>query len=247
MKQFRTLILLLVYFSFGSYTAYANIKVGTEWYYPPFQVSTGTGFDPGLLEMICQGLKEQCDIVHMGYYKLFIAVDKGTVDIAMSGITLPVLGPGNYIHSTSYASSNGSFMVLKSSGINSVDSLQGKVVGILREVPSGDGIYFNYLNTTYAGKFTVKKYDQLEDLVYALNSKEVSASFTNVSTSKYWDILSNNQFKRIGEPVRLGEGFGFIALPKNSALIIKINQQIKILKKDPTFQALHKTYFRTTP
>ena len=247
MKQFRTLILLLVYFSFGSYTAYANIKVGTEWYYPPFQVSTGTGFDPGLLEMICQGLKEQCDIVHMGYYKLFIAVDKGTVDIAMSGITLPVLGPGNYIHSTSYASSNGSFMVLKSSGIKSIGSLQGKVVGILRETPTGDGIYFNYLNTTYAGKFTVKKYDQLEDLVYALNSKEVSASFTNDLTTTYWDIHGNNRFKKIGKPVVLGEGIGIIAQPNNAALMVKINQQIEILKKNTAFKALYATYFSTAP
>ena len=247
MKQFRTLILLLIYFSFGSYPAYANIKVGTEWYYPPFQVSTGTGFDLGFLEMICQGLKEQCDIVHMEYYKLFSAVDKGTVDIAISGITLPVVTPDRYIHSISYASSNGSFMVLKSSGINSVDSLQGKVVGILREVPSGDGIYFNYLNTTYAGKFTIKKYDQLEDLVDALNSKEVSASFTNDLTTTYWDIHGNHQFKKIGKLVVLGEGIGIIAQPKNAALMVKINQQIEILKKNTAFQALYATYFSTVP
>ena len=247
MKQFRTLISLLVCFSFSSFPAYANIKIGAEWYYPPFQISSGTGFEPEFVTMLCKHLKEKCDIIQMGYYQLFTAVDNGTVDIALSGINLPVLAKGHYIHSLAYTSNSGSFMVLKRSGINSLRSLQGKVVGILRETPNGAGIYFNYLNTTYAGKFRIRKYLHIEDLVAALYSGQISASFTNVSTSKYWDILSNNQFKRIGEPVRLGEGFGFIALPKNSALIIKINQQIKILKKDPTFQALHKTYFRTTP
>ena len=242
MNLFKLIISLLIYLSVSIQSAHADIKVGTVFFYPPFSMSAGTGFDPAFVHLICEHLHEKCEFTPMSFYQLFPALDNGAIDIAAAGITIPVDQSGDYIYSLPYLLSKGTFMVLKSSSADTIDSLKGATLGIIKE-GLREGVFYEYLNAYYPKQFTIRTYNTMEDMIDALEKGSVSAAFTHESTAIYWKLNGGGQFKTIGQPFVVGIGIGIMASPKNANLIQKINQQILQLEQQKSYMDLYYTYF----
>ena len=242
MTFFKRLISSLIYLSIGISTSYANIKVGTVFFYPPFSMSAGTGFDAVMVREICNHLHEKCESIPMDYYQLFSALDKGEIDIATAGITISADKSDNYIYSLPYLLSKGTFLVLKDTQARSTDDLQGEKVGIMRE-GLREGVFYQYLRTHYPKQFEILTYNEMEDLIDALKKGTISAAFTHESTAVYWKLNGDKQFRTLGKSLMVGDGIGIMAAPKNRALIQKINQQILKIEKDKLYFDLYNTYF----
>lgn len=226
----------------GSASAYANLKVGTVFFYPPFVMSINTGFDVQFIQKICQNLRLKYDLVPMNYNELYTAVASGKIDIAIGGITINSANPENYVYSLPYILSKGAFLVLKNSHINSIDSLRGAKVGIVRGEQDGD-VFYTYLVAQNSQQLQIVQFDGMADLVAALSNGEIAAAFTHESTVLYWGLNGGRQFKAVGDPVRVGDGIGIMSTPKQAKLINLINQQIQNLEQTEFYMNLYTTYF----
>lgn len=242
MKLFKITLSLLIYFSLGSTPTYATIKVGTVVFYPPFVMSRTTGFDIEFIQAICQGLQEQCLLVPMSFNKLYTALDAGTIDIAIGGITIAPTDSFKYIYSLPYVLSKGEFLVLQSNPITSIDNLRGQTIGIMKGSQDGD-VFYNFLIINYPDQFKIQLYDDMEDLITALSKGDITAAFAHESTAIYWELNGGAQFKILGKPTLVGNGIGIMASTKNPALIDKINDQIRSIEKDDIYLRLYNTYF----
>lgn len=239
-KKFLS-ILLLCCFLFPL-TGNSNIKVGTLFFDPPFVLSLGEGFDIDLVRLLCKGLNEQCELIPMDFNKLYSALNSGKIDIAIGGISISSDREQNYIFSLPYMICKRQFLVLQSSQIKTMDDLNGTTVGVIEGDPHG-GVSYQYLVSNYQGKFQIKQYDDMEDLVTALSSGAISAAFLHRSSVLYWVQNGGNQFKPLGQVLILGDGIGIMALPKNQPLIQRINDQLQAMEKDNVYLNLYKTYF----
>lgn len=100
------LLVWLFCFSLNN-TVYATIKVGTVFFYPPFVMSTGDGFDIDLMHVICHRLQETCQFFPMNYNQLFTSIDTGKIDIAIAGIAISPERQAKYVFSLPYVLSKG--------------------------------------------------------------------------------------------------------------------------------------------
>src|SRR3990167_8832986 len=136
MKKFSFLLISLAFYC-SSTSLVASIKVGTVFFYPPFVLSPGSGFDIDLSKVLCQRLQEQCQFIPMNFNQLFSALNAHQIDIAIGGISISNMQTGNYIFSLPYMLSKGQFLVLKNGPLNSILELEGKIVGVIRGEGTG--------------------------------------------------------------------------------------------------------------
>lgn len=235
---FLSLILLFLIQAQG----YANIKVGTMFTYPPFVLSTNEGFDIQLIQLLCKRLKEQCDIIPMNLKDLSAALLNGQIDLAIGGIPIPLTPDPNFIFTLPYMLSKGQFMSLKTSSIHAIDELYTKNVGVMRGNIQG-GAFYSFLLDTYPGKFKLNPYNDIEDLVTALNDQEIQGAFMHQYAVNYWVQNSGGKFAPFGSPIIVGNGIGIMSIPKNQVLIDRINLLLVKIEKDNTYLALYNNYF----
>lgn len=220
----------------------ATITIGTLMFKPPYVLSPGNGFDIDLAEVLCQRLKEQCTFMPMGMNELYKKLQDGKIDLAMGGIPISYTLKINFIFSLPYMLSKGQFLVLTDDPSTSTDELQGKTVGVLRNVLNG-GVFYGYLLNHYKKLFQIKLYDDIEDVMSDLNSKTISAAFLDRSSVNYWIQEGGGQFKPLGAVHIIGDGIAILALPKNKKLIERINPVLEGIEKDDTYFKLYNTYF----
>lgn len=237
----KFLLTLLLYILVGLSPLYAEIKVGTKIFYPPFVNSPVGGFDIDLMKTICLRLKEDCRFVPMNFHNIFTHLDQGKIDVAIGGISISLKRLEKYVFSMPYLVSKGQFLILNDSQIKSVTELEGKKVGIIRGEEDGSATY-QYLTQNYGGKLKIKQYDDVEDLISALSRHKIAAAYIHRDAALYWIQNSGNQLKILGNPAVIGNGIGIMALPANTQLIQRINEQLEAMEKDNSYLDIYRTY-----
>lgn len=222
--------------------AQADLKVGTVYFYPPFVTATNSGFDLDLMRIICEKLRQDCEIVPMDYHELFPAVEQGKIDVAIGGITINPKNSSNIIYSLPYMVSTGQFLIKKDSPLQAVTQLNDGKVGVIRGMQDG-GVFYHYLMDKYPDQFSIGLYNDMEDLIEALKNSEITAAFFHQTTAAYWEQNGGSQFRTLGKSMPVGEGIAIIASAQNPQLIQSINTQIKLIDKDNRYLSLYQTYF----
>lgn len=221
---------------------HATIKVGTEFFYPPFVISTSEGFDIGVMQTLCQRLKQDCEFIPMDFHEIFPALDSGKIDIAIGGISVSLKRLQKYIFSLPYLVSKGQFLILNTSNnIKSSADLNGTRVGVIKGEEDGS-VTYQFLVDNYNGNFKIIEFDDMEDLISALSNGDIAAAFIHKSTAHYWVQNGGEQFQLLGNPMIVGQGIGIMALPTSSDLIQRINQELQGMEKDNSYVNLYKTY-----
>ena len=221
-----------------------HINIGIVFFYPPFVMSPNMGFDSQFIRLICRQLKTNCTIMPMEYHGLFTALDSKKIDIAIGGITIDSAASDNYIYSDPYRESTGEFLILDTNHATSLEALKGQKVGIMRGEQDGD-VYYDYLNKHYNGFFTIVQYDNMEDLITALDSGNIAVAFTHQATANYWQLNGGDRFKILGNVMLVGKGTAIMSTVTNTALMQKINDAIDKIKKESIYKTLFNTYFQT--
>lgn len=237
-------LILLVVLCLGNICAHAKpLQVGVVNFAPPFSSVIGNsnhyyGFCIDLMDELCARIQETCQYktTELGQKQLE-DLRQGIIDITF--LTSPVKPTDNtdYIYSLPYLPSRGQFLVLNNSGLNTIDELAGKKIGVFQA---------SELKNTVVAKYTPQKniheYTQMPDMLDALSSHQVDALLINASFAKY---LVNNikRLKPLGQPIEVGMGYGMIALKKNATLINRINKALLQIEADGTYMAIYKKYF----
>ena len=248
MRWIKNVSSVLILFLSISPTSYATIKVGTVAFDPPYVISLNQGFETDLIKLLCRHIHRQCSLIPMKYQALFSALENGQIDIAVDGIDFyitPNQLNGHYIYSYPYLLSKGQFLVLQSHGVKSVDALpKGSSVGLVQENTNrSQGIFYSFFMTHYTPKLKITLFPDLDSLIAALSNGRISAAFVDNNEANYWELNGGGKFTTLGKPIKVADGIGVMALPKNAPLIQQLNQQIKVIEGDQEFLNLYNTYF----
>ena len=73
-------------------------------------------------------------------------------------------------------------MELETSSAQTVSDLKGTTIGVIKGNPAGSD-FVDLLNKTYPNKFQIKAYENVSDIVNALNNKSISAAFMRRSSA----------------------------------------------------------------
>ncbi|MBA2653011.1 MAG: transporter substrate-binding domain-containing protein [Tatlockia sp.] len=222
-------------------TGQAQLKIGVMFFDPPLVMSPMQGFHVDLANKICQGLQEKCILLPMVWNQLFVAIDKGDIDLII-GVFITAQRAKKYIFSIPYMQSYGRFIVLRASNITNFKQLNGKKVGTLKEEVN-TGIFASYLQANYSNNFKIVDYKDIGVLLTSLVNKSIKAALLHARAVNYWVANTSGIFSILGPVFPLGGGYSIMALPGNQPLIDKINQQIQLIKANGEFAKIYDTYF----
>lgn len=233
-------ILLMCSFSF---TAFASDKlvIGTLSNAPPFEFRNEahnlSGFDIDLITDICKRIKKECVFKLYNFHKLFNALHKGEIDLAIAAIMITPERKKEVLFSFPYKLIMHQYLTLASSKVDTVAQLRNKIIGIYGTSPEEDVI-----DAQFKGDIKIKTYEHVNQMIDALQKNNVEAVLLEYHRAIYW--LSNTQgFKLLGRPFQSGEGYGIAAKLGRTDLIQQVNEALMHIEKDGTYLRLYKTYF----
>ena len=176
MKRIRIISIVFCCLFFTN-ISFSNTKIAFLTYDPPFVISPHEGFDIDLANMLCKHLQLECQFVFLkDSRQVYEALKNSQVDLALSGITISSARQQNFIFSLPYMLSQGQFLTLKQSAINSLAELKGSTIGIIKDELSG-GVLYSYIINNFPGTFKINQYNSVEDLFAALSNKSIAAVF----------------------------------------------------------------------
>lgn len=132
--------------------------------------------------------------------------------------------------------SNGQFLTT-SSNIKTLADIKNKRIGTVRET------HLKSMLLLYTSADNIKEYPKVSSMIMALLNDDVDAIIMNINIFKYLTINKVIDFKTVGNPVILGNGYGIMALPKNTDLINKINKVLLQIENDGTYETIYNKYF----
>jgi len=238
MKYIRYLV-----FFFLSCTAYAtqNLVIGTIPNAPPFEflneVNNLSGFDPDIMNALCNIMGRKCTFKLYSFHKLFAALDDGQIDLAIAAIMITPEREKRFLFSLPYKFTIHQYVTLADSKLTAVAQLKGKIIGIYKSSPEEE-----LISKQFKGKVKVKSYYHVNQMIDALKRKKVDAIMLEYHRAVYW--LSNTpNFKLIGGTFTTGEGYGIAARKGRKQLIQDINNAITHIENDGTYLKIYQLYF----
>ncbi|CAB3389854.1 basic amino acid ABC transporter substrate-binding protein [Kyrpidia spormannii] len=220
-----------------------TLHVGADTTFPPFETEKNgqvTGFDIDLIKAIAQKENMQVDLKTMDFQGLIPALQTGDIDVAVAGITITDDRKKSVNFSDPYYHSGLSILVKKdNTTINGPDDLTGKTVAVK-------------LGTTADLMFSkkpgvnVKRFTNISDAYSELQNGGADAVvFDNPVNLNY--IRTGHDNVKIVGPLLTGEDYG-IAVRKNAPdLLQKINDGLKQVMADGTYDKLYQQYFGDEP
>lgn len=238
-QKLAALLLLLLVFPALS-QAQKVLRVGTDYFFPPYVISGHpdyTGFDVEFMREVCKIIERKCVFKPMEFSALFPAITQGKIDVAIDAITITPTRQKQYLFSYPYMLSYGIFMVRMKSPIESYKDIPGKTVGVI------DGTLFRHVVIEeYGNEVKIKGFNHIDNLVEALKNGTVDIVLIDVSAANYWRIHSAHQFRRVGDSLKVGFGLGIMTQRHNYQLVNKINKAIVQIENQGIFTKLYNRY-----
>jgi len=212
--------------------------------YAPFEFEGGdngtgyTGFDIDLLDAIAKKLDLKLAVQDVGFDALQsgTTLAAGTCDVGASAMTITDERKANIDFSDPYYDSLQSLLVRTDSGIESIDDLSGKNVGV-QQGTTGE---------TYAGENAkgaeLVQYPSDGELWPAMQAGQIDAILqdqpVNVEHEKADDAYA------IVEEYETGESYGFaFAKDEKDALLEAVNGALQELRDSGDYQTIYDNYF----
>lgn len=242
MKWMQCILLCLVVFRADA----VDLNIGLLSNDPPFsiQVSSNnafTGFDAQLISEVCKRLNAKCTYHAMPFNDFFPQLTSKKIDLAIGEITITADRAKYFLFSQPYMAINAQYITNSDSSIKSLVDLKGSSIGIYQ-----NSIYKQYVMDQFNDQITINEFTTLADAFDSLVQKKSDALLFPIIAEKYWiaNNYHNKQFKNIGSPLPpIGFGYGIMATLQSSALIDQVNQTLKDMEKDGTYQKIYNLYF----
>jgi polar amino acid transport system substrate-binding protein len=219
------------------------LTMGTSADYPPFEsVDTAgskkiIGFDIDLASAIAGKLGYKVQVKDMDFSGLIQAIKSGQVDFVMAGMTPTADRKKNVDFSDIYYTAQNMIISKKNSGINKLDDLKGKTVGVqLGSIQEGKAKDLN--KTT---PMNIVNRDRIPDLIEELKAGRMDAAIIEDTVAKGF-LTKETELKgfTINDDPEAGSA---IAFPKNSDLTAKFNKELKTMKQNGELKKLILKWF----
>lgn len=218
-------------------------KVGLDATYPPFENLSGDkveGFDIDIIKAVAEEAGIKINIKNTGWDPLFNGLDNGTVDIGISAITITDKRKETYDFSDPYFEANQLIMVLGDSSVKTLKDLEGQKIGV-QSATTGDFVVQDTFGKTYKG---LKGYEDIPTAVDDLLLGRIQAVVAdNVVLQEYALKLKDKDIKLIKDPSFEVENYGITVKKGNTELLTKLNDGLKKIKENGTYQQIYSKYF----
>lgn len=217
--------------------------VGTEAAYPPFEMLEGdkiTGFDIDVIKAVAEAAGLKIDIRNYAWDPLFDGVDKGTIDIAISSVTITDERKQKYDFSDPYFEANQLIIVPQDSPVSKLADLKGKRISV-QGATTGEIAVRKAFGDNYEG---LKRYEDLPSAVDELFNGRVDAAVGDNGPIAYLaNKIKDKKFKLIKDDSFEKEYIGIMIKKGNPDLINKINQGLKTIKDNGKLEQIRSQYF----
>ncbi len=203
------------------------LKMGTNAAFPPYEYYEGdkiVGIDAEIGALIAEKLDMELEIVDMDFNGIVAAVQNGSIDMGMAGMTVTPDRLKSVNFSTSYATGVQVVIVKEGSDIKTIDDLAGKLIGV-QEATTGDA----YATDDF-GEDAVKRYTNGAAAVKDLQNGTVQAVIIDNEPAKAF--VEANEGLTILETEYAVEDYAIAVSKDNPELLEKINKAIDELKAE---------------
>lgn len=215
-----------------------KLVMGTNAAFPPYEFKDDSGkivgIDAEVAQLIADKLGMELEIKDMDFDGIIAAVQGGSIDMGMAGMTVTDERKKSVNFTDSYAKGIQVIIVNEDSSIKSADDLKGKKIGVQAST-TGD-IYA----TEDFGEENVKRYEDGAAAVAALTSKVVDAVIIDNEPAK--EFVKANQGTKILETSYADEDYAIAVSKDNKDLLEKINNALNELKNDGSVQKIVDKY-----
>lgn len=213
------------------------LKMGTNAAFPPYEYYEGdkiVGIDAEIGALIAEKLGMELEIVDMDFNGIIAAVQNGSIDMGMAGMTKDPDREKSVNFSTSYATGVQVVIVKEGSDIKSIDDLAGKKIGV-QEATTGD----SYATGDF-GEDAVKRYVNGAAAVQDLQNGSIDAVIIDNEPAKAF--VAANEGLAILETEYTVEEYAIAVSKDDSELLEKINKAIAELKEEGKIDEIIKKY-----
>lgn len=214
--------------------------------YEPFQFQKGgkvVGFDVDVVDLVAKEIGVEQKIVDTPFEGIQSGSDMeiGKCDIAAAAMTITPDRAKNIDFSVPYFDANQSLITKKGAGFDSLESLDGKKLGVQAATTGAD-----YAEQNATGSTELVEYEDLGTLVAAVESGQVDAAINDFPVLA--DAANKNQNLEVTAQFETGEHYG-LGMKKNRGdkLSATVDRVIKQAKKDGSYDRIYKKWFGTAP
>jgi ABC-type amino acid transport substrate-binding protein len=212
--------------------------------YPPFEyVETQKsdeiiGFDVDLAKAIATKLGYEIQVKDMDFGGLVQALKSGQADFVLAGMTPTEKRKKNVDFSDIYYTAEHLIVSKKDSGIETVEDLKGKTVGVqLGSIQEGKA---EEINKQIPIK--IENRNRIPDLIQEIKSGRFDAAIIEDTVAKGY-FEKEKEFKGFTVSDDPDEAGSAIAFPKDSELTEKFNKELKEMKENGELQELVVKWF----
>ena len=219
------------------------LKMATNAYFQPYEFYEGekiVGIDAEIAAAIAEELGMTLEIVDMEFDSILTAVNEGSVDFGMAGMTITDERLLEVDFSISYANGKQMVIVKNDSPIASLDDLCAE------NATYKVGVQLGTTGDIYAtddfGKENVTTYSNGNEAVLALLGGSVDCVIIDNEPAKA--LIAANEGLKLLETAYADEDYAICVKKGNTDLLTKINTAIKDLTKDGTIAAIVAKYIK---
>lgn len=217
-----------------------TLVMGTNAAFPPYEFTDDNGkivgIDAEIAQAICDKLGYKLEIKDMEFDSLVPAVQAGSIDFAMAGMTVTDERKQSVDFSNSYATGIQAVVVKEGSAIKSVDDLAGKTIGV-QSGTTGD----IYCTDDY-GQDHVKQYQNGALAVAALVNDQVDCVVIDNEPAK--SFVAANAGLAILDTSYAVEEYAAAIAKDNTELLTGFNNALKALTEDGTIGKIIGKYIK---
>ena len=213
------------------------LRMATNATFPPYEYYEGdevVGIDPEIAAAIAEKLGMTLEINDMDFDPAIAAAQTGQADIVMEGLTVTDDRKEKINFTDSYATGVQVVIVPENSDIQSVDDLEGKLIGV-QQGTTGD----LYCSDDY-GEENVQKFTSGPVAVEALKNGQIDCVVIDNEPAK--NYVAQNEGLKILDTEYVTEEYAIGISKDNPELLEQINAALQELKDDGTIQSIIDKY-----
>lgn len=223
-----------------------TIRFATEATYPPFEsvdeFGVLKGFDIDIANALCQQIKAQCTFSVQSFNSLIPSLKLRKFDALIAALGITPEREKEVDFTDSYYEPTASFVALLSKNYT-LKSIQGKTIGV-----QTGSTFERYLHDKYHRKVKIKTYSSVQDAFLDLIAGRVDLVLADSPIANAWLLKNGNNFygvveKPIIDHVYFGVGYGIAVRKGDTLLLHALNNALKVIKADGTYQSIAKKYF----
>ncbi len=217
-----------------------TLVMGTNASFPPYEFVDDNnkivGIDAEIAEAVAEKIGKKLVIKDMEFDSLLTAVQGGSVDIVLAGLTVNDERKQSVNFTDSYANGKQVIIVKENSAIATADDLKDKKIGV-QSGTTGD-IYC----TDDFGQENVKQFPNGSLAVQALLNDQIECVVIDNEPAK--NYVAANQGLKILETEYLSEDYAAAISKDNKELLEQVNKAMAELKADGTIDKILAKYIK---